>query len=141
MELVWQPDVVLMNNADGILDVIYKPNVVVTHDGSVLWMPPAVYQSTCTLELKDFPFDVQVCPMKFASWTFPADQVLVKAIYCSIMHCIRHSAVCTIRSSLLLMGWISKTLSSPEHGTLNREEGSSATTRMRVPQPQTQLFI
>ena len=75
--LVWQPDVVLMNNADGILDVIYKPNVVVSHDGSVLWMPPAVYQSTCTIDVKDFPFDVQVCPMKFASWTFPADQVKV----------------------------------------------------------------
>ena len=32
---------VLMNNADGVLDVIYKPKVVVTFDGTVLWMPPA----------------------------------------------------------------------------------------------------
>ena len=35
VEMVWQPDVVLMNNADGVLDVIYKPNVVVSHDGQV----------------------------------------------------------------------------------------------------------
>ena len=30
-----------MNNADGVLDVIYKPKVVITFDGTVLWMPPA----------------------------------------------------------------------------------------------------
>ena len=39
---------VLMNNADGVLDVIYKPKVVVTFDGTVLWMPPA--GKMCTLQ-------------------------------------------------------------------------------------------
>ena len=37
-----------MNNADGVLDVIYKPKVVVTFDGTVLWMPPA--GKMCTLQ-------------------------------------------------------------------------------------------
>jgi len=55
--------------------VSYKPNVVIHSDGSVLWIPPAIYKSSCTIDVKYFPFDEQSCQMKFGSWTFNGDQV------------------------------------------------------------------
>lgn len=53
----------------------YKPNVVIDSNGDVLWIPPAIYKSSCTIDVKYFPFDQQECEMKFGSWTFNGDQV------------------------------------------------------------------
>lgn len=44
-------------------------------NGEVLWVPPAIYQSSCTIDVTYFPFDQQTCIMKFGSWTFNGDQV------------------------------------------------------------------
>eukprot|EP00093_Oithona_nana_P003052 03052.XXX_31747_50955_1 [CDS] Oithona nana genome sequencing. len=72
---VWKPDIVLFNNADGNYEVRYKSNVLIYPDGEVLWVPPAIYQSSCTIDVTYFPFDQQTCIMKFGSWTFTGDQV------------------------------------------------------------------
>merc|ERR1719412_1688871 len=72
---VWKPDIVLFNNADGNYEVRYKSNVLIYPDGEVLWIPPAIYQSSCTIDVTYFPFDQQTCIMKFGSWTFTGDQV------------------------------------------------------------------
>ena len=53
----------------------YKPNVVIYNTGEVLWIPPAIYKSSCTIDVEFFPFDKQSCEMKFGSWTFNGDQV------------------------------------------------------------------
>lgn len=66
---------VTMCSADGKYEVSYKPNVVISSDGSVMWIPPAIYRSSCTINVKYFPFDQQTCEMKFGSWTFNGDQV------------------------------------------------------------------
>ncbi|XP_036233926.1 acetylcholine receptor subunit beta-like 1 isoform X3 [Bactrocera oleae] len=72
---VWKPDIVLFNNADGNYEVRYKSNVLIYPTGEVLWVPPAIYQSSCTIDVTYFPFDQQTCIMKFGSWTFNGDQV------------------------------------------------------------------
>nr|QRN45444.1 nicotinic ACH-beta2 receptor [Carausius morosus] len=72
---VWKPDIVLFNNADGNYEVRYKSNVLIYPDGEVMWIPPAIYQSSCTIDVTYFPFDQQTCIMKFGSWTFNGDQV------------------------------------------------------------------
>ncbi|XP_076070042.1 nicotinic acetylcholine receptor beta1 isoform X2 [Oratosquilla oratoria] len=72
---VWKPDIVLFNNADGNYEVRYKSNVLIYPTGEVLWVPPAIYQSSCTIDVTYFPFDQQTCLMKFGSWTFNGDQV------------------------------------------------------------------
>ncbi|XP_034948883.1 acetylcholine receptor subunit beta-like 1 [Chelonus insularis] len=72
---VWKPDIVLFNNADGNYEVRYKSNVLIHPNGAVLWVPPAIYQSSCTIDVTYFPFDQQTCVMKFGSWTFNGDQV------------------------------------------------------------------
>ena len=43
--------------------------------GDVLWIPPAIYKSSCTMDVEFFPFDEQYCKMKFGSWTFSGRQV------------------------------------------------------------------
>ncbi|KZS21317.1 CHRNA7-FAM7A fusion protein [Daphnia magna] len=72
---VWKPDIVLFNNADGNYEVRYKCNVLIYSGGEVLWVPPAIYQSSCTIDVTYFPFDQQTCLLKFGSWTFNGDQV------------------------------------------------------------------
>ncbi|KAI3384447.1 hypothetical protein SNEBB_001282 [Seison nebaliae] len=72
---VWTPDIVLFNNADGNYEVSYKSNVVIYYYGAMLWVPPAIYKSSCYIDVKYFPFDEQVCEMRFGSWTFRAKQI------------------------------------------------------------------
>uniref|UniRef100_A0A9J2P975 Uncharacterized protein n=1 Tax=Ascaris lumbricoides TaxID=6252 RepID=A0A9J2P975_ASCLU len=71
---VWLPDIVLFNNADGNYEVSFYSNVVVEHTGDMLWVPPAIYKSSCTIDVEFFPFDEQTCAMIFGSWTFNKDE-------------------------------------------------------------------
>jgi len=43
---------------------------VVGYQGNVLWLPAAIFRSTCSVDIQYFPFDIQVCLMKFGSWTY-----------------------------------------------------------------------
>ena len=45
----------------------YEANCVVNSNGLVMWMPPAVYRSSCEIDVRYFPFDVQVCSKGFAA--------------------------------------------------------------------------
>ncbi|XP_028832989.1 neuronal acetylcholine receptor subunit beta-2 [Denticeps clupeoides] len=72
---IWLPDVVLYNNADGMYEVSFYSNAVVSHDGSVFWLPPAIYKSACKIEVKHFPFDQQNCTLTFRSWTYDRTEV------------------------------------------------------------------
>ena len=87
-------------SADEKFDGTYQTNVVVSHDGSCLYVPPGLFKSTCIIgilqfqfqitgvEVKSkwcvwflwsditwFPFDDQKCDLKFGSWTFSALEV------------------------------------------------------------------
>ncbi|XP_070990685.1 neuronal acetylcholine receptor subunit beta-2-like [Oncorhynchus clarkii lewisi] len=72
---IWLPDVVLYNNADGMYEVSFYSNAVVSHDGSIFWLPPAIYKSACKIEVKHFPFDQQNCTMRFRSWTYDRTEI------------------------------------------------------------------
>lgn len=67
---VWLPDIVLYNNADGTYEVTVFTNVIVLYNGTINWLPPAIYKSACKIEVKHFPFDQQNCTLKFRSWTY-----------------------------------------------------------------------
>ncbi|XP_046901114.1 neuronal acetylcholine receptor subunit beta-2 [Hypomesus transpacificus] len=67
---IWLPDIVLYNNADGVYEVSFYCNAVVSNTGDIFWLPPAIYKSACAIEVKNFPFDQQNCTLKFRSWTY-----------------------------------------------------------------------
>nr|XP_036862377.1 neuronal acetylcholine receptor subunit alpha-4 isoform X4 [Manis javanica] len=69
-ELIWRPDIVLYNNADGDFAVTHLTRAHLFHDGRVQWTPPAIYKSSCSIDVTFFPFDQQNCTMKFGSWTY-----------------------------------------------------------------------
>ncbi|XP_071750439.1 neuronal acetylcholine receptor subunit beta-4 [Centroberyx gerrardi] len=72
---IWLPDIVLYNNADGTYEVTVFTNVIVLFNGSIFWLPPAIYKSACKIEVKHFPFDQQNCTLKFRSWTYDHTEI------------------------------------------------------------------
>lgn len=49
---------------------------ILHHTGKVVWTPPAIFKSSCEIDVRYFPFDQQTCFMKFGSWTYDGDQVI-----------------------------------------------------------------
>ncbi|KAJ1532161.1 hypothetical protein ONE63_000784 [Megalurothrips usitatus] len=74
-EHIWLPDIVLYNNADGEYVVTTMTKAVLHHNGKVLWTPPAIFKSSCEIDVRYFPFDQQTCFMKFGSWTYDGFQI------------------------------------------------------------------
>ncbi|XP_037078517.1 acetylcholine receptor subunit alpha-like isoform X2 [Pollicipes pollicipes] len=72
---IWRPDIVLYNNADGNFEVTLATKATLYYDGKVEWKPPAIYKSSCEIDVEYFPFDEQTCVMKFGSWTYDGKQV------------------------------------------------------------------
>uniref|UniRef100_T1GZB5 Neurotransmitter-gated ion-channel ligand-binding domain-containing protein n=1 Tax=Megaselia scalaris TaxID=36166 RepID=T1GZB5_MEGSC len=44
-------------------------------NGIVRWQPPAVYKSSCSIDVEYFPYDVQTCILKLGSWTYDGFKV------------------------------------------------------------------
>uniref|UniRef100_A0A671WMC4 Cholinergic receptor, nicotinic, gamma n=1 Tax=Sparus aurata TaxID=8175 RepID=A0A671WMC4_SPAAU len=72
---IWLPDVILENNVDGQFEVAYYCNALVSPDGCVYWLPPAIYRSACAITVNYFPFDWQNCTMVFRSQTYSANEI------------------------------------------------------------------
>ncbi|VEL38799.1 unnamed protein product [Protopolystoma xenopodis] len=51
-----------------MVDIMTKTTVY--HNGTVRWVPPAIYKSSCQIDVEFFPFDIQACSMKFGSWSY-----------------------------------------------------------------------
>lgn len=48
---------------------------IVYNNGKVLWVPPSLFVALCELDLRLWPFDTQVCSLKFGSWTYDSQQI------------------------------------------------------------------
>ncbi|NWQ80592.1 ACHG protein, partial [Columbina picui] len=73
--MVWLPDIVLENNIDGTFEITLYTNVLVYPDGSIYWLPPAIYRSSCSIHVTYFPFDWQNCTLVFQSQTYSANEI------------------------------------------------------------------
>lgn len=68
-------------SADGEYVVTTMTKAILNYTGKVTWTPPAIFKSSCEIDVRYFPFDQQTCFMKFGSWTYDGFQVR-----CSWLH-------------------------------------------------------
>ncbi|XP_033964644.1 acetylcholine receptor subunit delta [Pseudochaenichthys georgianus] len=74
-KMLWLPEIVLENNNDAQFEVAYYSNVVVYSNGVCYWLPPAIFRSSCSINVNYFPFDWQNCTLKFVSLTYNAKEI------------------------------------------------------------------
>ncbi|XP_023811288.1 neuronal acetylcholine receptor subunit alpha-7 [Oryzias latipes] len=67
---IWRPDILLYNSADERFDASFHTNILVNSSGYCQYLPPGIFKSTCHIDVRWFPFDVQRCDLKFGSWTY-----------------------------------------------------------------------
>lgn len=72
---LWLPDMVLYNNAAEYTEGLMPANAMVKNSGEVFWPIPTKLQSSCKVDVAYFPFDEQMCILKFGSWTYDGFQV------------------------------------------------------------------
>ncbi|XP_077007952.1 neuronal acetylcholine receptor subunit alpha-6 isoform X2 [Tamandua tetradactyla] len=72
---IWKPDIVLYNNAVGDFQAEGKTKALLKYDGMITWTPPAIFKSSCPMDITFFPFDHQNCSLKFGSWTYDKAEV------------------------------------------------------------------
>uniref|UniRef100_A0A5F8H5B9 Cholinergic receptor nicotinic alpha 6 subunit n=1 Tax=Monodelphis domestica TaxID=13616 RepID=A0A5F8H5B9_MONDO len=57
-------------SAVGDFQVEGKTKALLKYDGMISWTPPAIFKSSCPMDITFFPFDHQNCSLKFGSWTY-----------------------------------------------------------------------
>ncbi|XP_072291707.1 neuronal acetylcholine receptor subunit alpha-7 isoform X2 [Eucyclogobius newberryi] len=67
---IWRPDILLYNSADERFDASFHTKILVNSSGYCQYLPPGIFKSTCYIDVRWFPFDVQRCDLKFGSWTY-----------------------------------------------------------------------
>jgi nicotinic acetylcholine receptor, invertebrate len=72
---IWTPDVYLYNTAELPLQELDNTMAMVYADGSVIWSRPGMLKSTCQFELENFPYDTQICSLKFGSWSYSKSEL------------------------------------------------------------------
>uniref|UniRef100_A0ABM5EXK0 Neuronal acetylcholine receptor subunit alpha-3 n=1 Tax=Pogona vitticeps TaxID=103695 RepID=A0ABM5EXK0_9SAUR len=72
---IWKPDIVLYNNAVGDFQVDDKTKALLNYTGNITWTPPAIFKSSCKIDVTYFPFDYQNCTMKFGSWSYEKAEI------------------------------------------------------------------
>ena len=62
-------------SADDRLSELRDALCVVSSNGEVLWIPTSLYKSACSIDITNFPFDSQICHLKFGSWSYDGFKV------------------------------------------------------------------
>ncbi|XP_039263094.2 acetylcholine receptor subunit alpha-type acr-16-like [Styela clava] len=72
---IWVPDLLLYNSASEEFDPFIHTHITVDHQGGNLYVPPGIFESTCKIDVSNFPFDQQICKLKFGIWTYTGEMV------------------------------------------------------------------
>ncbi|XP_052781152.1 uncharacterized protein LOC128217721 isoform X2 [Mya arenaria] len=67
---IWKPDITLMNGFKKITAMgdsfMY---VDVNYNGTCLWKPYQIVETTCQVDMTNFPYDSQTCYLQFGTWS------------------------------------------------------------------------
>ncbi|KHN77475.1 Neuronal acetylcholine receptor subunit alpha-10 [Toxocara canis] len=73
---IWKPDILVYNNANmNVGENELETNAIIEYNGRVMLFRSMITDITCNLNLRDFPFDQQVCFLTFASWSMDGSKV------------------------------------------------------------------
>lgn len=75
---IWIPDIYLYNTAEPPMSGLDYSKASLYNDGSISWSRPGMIKSTCVFDLKYFPYDQQVCQLKFGSWVYHEKELNLK---------------------------------------------------------------
>ena len=74
---IWTPDIELLNAASKPTIYILDEALNLYNDGSIFRSKPGIFKFSCSLDLHEFPFDIQRCRMRFGSWTHNTDMMSI----------------------------------------------------------------
>ncbi|XP_078700715.1 neuronal acetylcholine receptor subunit alpha-10-like [Branchiostoma floridae x Branchiostoma belcheri] len=78
---IWTPDVFLINNiGEGSGNLLPVTDVSVTSEGRVAWRQPGLFQSTCAVDVSQFPYDEQICVLEFSSWLYGGNDLNLRNV-------------------------------------------------------------
>lgn len=75
---IWVPDIYLYNTAEAPMADLDYSKASLYYDGSIIWSRPGMIKSTCIFDLTYFPYDQQVCQLKFGSWVYNENELNLK---------------------------------------------------------------
>ncbi|XP_033104788.1 ligand-gated ion channel 4-like [Anneissia japonica] len=66
---IWKPDLTLDNNVDEKYNQ-FPPNsmVQICSNGSATFSAYSIFRSSCHISIRSFPYDEQLCSLRFSSW-------------------------------------------------------------------------
>ncbi|GFS05180.1 neuronal acetylcholine receptor subunit alpha-7-like precursor [Elysia marginata] len=74
---VWSPDITLYDNGDSELEGSKDYLIDIEHTGILIYHYPTIIKVLCRIDVVYFPFDTQVCPLKFGSWSYHGFEINV----------------------------------------------------------------
>ncbi|KAL4235357.1 hypothetical protein ACF0H5_006992 [Mactra antiquata] len=82
---VWVPELLLATPAGAEKSFGSPYDVIrVLYNGSMMWMPGNLIESTCSVNVRNYPFDNQTCNIIFVSLGYRDTEVMINAMYSNI---------------------------------------------------------
>ncbi|XP_033728993.1 neuronal acetylcholine receptor subunit beta-2-like [Pecten maximus] len=75
---IWRPDIALTNGYSKMKEL--GDDFILTaisNNGTVEWFPYEVFQTKCSIDVSNFPFDKQTCNVTFSVWTSLQEDIVL----------------------------------------------------------------
>ncbi|KAF2364668.1 Neurotransmitter-gated ion-channel transmembrane domain [Trinorchestia longiramus] len=84
---IWVPDIILFNTAEPDYESsILNTNAIIFHDGQIELLSHALFSSICDVNVEFYPFDEQICSLRFSSWTYENTEIVISSAKADISH-------------------------------------------------------
>ncbi|XP_045203950.2 uncharacterized protein LOC123556920 [Mercenaria mercenaria] len=76
---IWKPDIALINGFSKITAMGAKFMFIdINYNGSCIWKPYQVMESVCKVDMTHYPYDRQICVLKFGTWSTDDSEVVTE---------------------------------------------------------------